>query len=293
MDHAELFVAPLVAFAGCAALYALRARGLARRGRGVPGWRIACFAGGVLVAAAAVTPPFDGLADEHLDAHMAQHVLLTDVAAIAVALGLTGPVLAPLLKHTRLLRSLAHPLVAFALWAGDLALWHVPALYEAAVRHDLLHTLEHALFFWLAVNLWVAVLGPLPKPAWFTTWARLGYVVAAGVVGSALANLFIWSQTAFYPVYGDGVAAQRTGGALMMVSQTVLTLGLIVAFCVRLGREDGERQALLELGLTETRAARAAAAGAGDRLRARLPPGPARAPAAPAQPAQAPGTPRA
>ncbi len=72
---------------------------------------------------------------------------------------------------------LAHPIVALVLWAVDLYAWHVPFFYQAAIKHDLVHALEHACFLWFGALLWLALIGPLPKPAWFAGWGALLYVI--------------------------------------------------------------------------------------------------------------------
>jgi cytochrome c oxidase assembly factor CtaG len=109
-------------------------------------------------------PPIDGLADSVLIAHMLQHIVIGDIAPLLLVLGLPGPVLAPLLRIrvTRPLRRLASPLVALPLWAVDLYVWHLPLLYQWAIRHDLVHALEHACLLWFGTLLWLALLGPLP-----------------------------------------------------------------------------------------------------------------------------------
>ena len=115
-------------------LYARRAQTLARDGRPVETWRQLCFAGGLLLGTAGVVA-LGGVAGEHFAAHMAEHLLLGDLAALLIVLGLTGPVLQPILRHRSLgwLRTIAHPVPALLLWAGNLALWHVAPLHEAAV----------------------------------------------------------------------------------------------------------------------------------------------------------------
>src|SRR3954447_3397379 len=138
---------PLVALAYAAA-YGTRARTLAGRGTPVPRWRIACFASGLVLVVVALTPPVDGAADELLVAHMAQHLLLADLGALALVLGLTGPLIAPVLRIRFFDRArvLAHPVVAAVLWALDLYVWHTPFLYQAALHHDVVHAIEHACF---------------------------------------------------------------------------------------------------------------------------------------------------
>ena len=65
---------------------------------------------------------------------MVEHLLLGDIATLLLVLGLTGPLLQPILaiRVFDRLRILAHPLVAFPLWALNFYVWHIPALYDAA-----------------------------------------------------------------------------------------------------------------------------------------------------------------
>jgi putative membrane protein len=226
------------------------------------------------------------LSDELFAAHMAEHLLIADVGALLLVLGLTGPVLAPVLRIKAFdrLRILAHPLVAFPLWAVDLYLWHVPALHEAAVRHSGVHALQHMSFVFFGANMWMALLGPLPKPSWFGNLARLVYVIAVRLTGAVLGNVFVFGGHVFYGVYAAGERAhgispgadQNAAGAIMMIEGSLLTLGLFAWLFARSAREGEERQALLDLAqargveLTEARAARAVAAGRGAELRRRI-----------------------
>jgi putative membrane protein len=264
--------AVLVAYA---AAYGRRARTLARRGRPVPRWRIACFAAGLLVLGAAVSPPLGTLADERLAAHMAEHLLIADAASLLLVLGLTGPLLAPLLRVPAVdrLRVLTHPLPAFAMWAASLWLWHLPFAYEGALRHESVHALQHACFLLLGANLWMPLFGPFPKPAWFGRAAQLGYVLVVRLCGALLANLFVWSGTVFYGWYGD-LGDQSAAGAVMMAEESVVMVALFGWLAWRWIGDAGERQELAELArarglaLDERRVARAVAAGRGaDRSR--------------------------
>ena len=118
-----------------AAGYAVRARTLARRGDPVAVWRQVSFAVGLAIVVGSLISPLDHLSDELVIAHMVQHLLLGDIAALLVVLGVTGPLLQPLLAMRALswMRVLAHPLVALPLWVATLYLWHIPALYQEAV----------------------------------------------------------------------------------------------------------------------------------------------------------------
>jgi cytochrome c oxidase assembly factor CtaG len=264
--------------------YRGRARTLAAGKRPVPGWRQACFAAGLLVLAVALSPPVGRLSDELLVAHMAEHLLIGDIAALLIVLGLTGPVIAPLLHGwIARLRVLTHPVVAVALWAVNFYAWHLPALYQAALRHEALHALEHATFLGFGIAVWMGLLGPLPKPPWFGNGARLVYIISVRLIGTVLANAMIFGSL-FYPYYRPSdahwhispIADQISAAGLMMVEESLLTIGLFCWLFLKVAREGEERQELLDFAaargvqLDERRAARAVAAGRGEELRERL-----------------------
>lgn len=272
-------------FAALAA-YAVRTRTLARQGRPVPVWRALCFVAGIALVIVALVSPLAHLGEELILAHMAQHVLMADLAALLMVLGLTGPLLQPLLatRIARSLRVLAHPVVAFALWAIDLYVWHLPVLYEAALTSEPVHALQHGSFVFFGFTMWLALLGPLPQPEWFGNGARLLYIVGVRFTGALLGNVFVWSESVFYPDYGTGQAEwdisplqdQGVAGTIMMVESSIVTVVLLGWLFVKAARESEEKQTLLELAsargieLTERRAARAVASGRGEELRRRL-----------------------
>ena len=137
---------------------------------------------------------------------MAEHLLIGDLAALLLVLGFTGPLLAPLLRNRAIgwLRVFTHPVVAVTAWAINFYVWHLPALYQAALRHDAIHALEHATFLGFGIAVWMGLLGPLPKPQWFGNGARLVYIIAVRLIGTVLANAMIFSGTVFYPYYRTG-----------------------------------------------------------------------------------------
>jgi putative membrane protein len=280
---APLQIAPAIV---SAALYARRVRTLAGTPRAVPGLRQASFYSGVALIALVLVSPLATLAEELFWAHMVEHLVIADLGALLLVLGLTGPVLAPILRIGLFdrLRVLAHPLVALPLWAIDLYAWHVPALHEAALHHDGVHALQHLCFIFFGANVWMCLFGPLPQPAWFGTGWKVGYIVAVRLVGAALANAFLFGGDAFYDAYAAGEAAhgispgddQVVAGSIMMVEESLLTIGLFCWLFLRAARENDERQELLDLAaargveLGDERVARAVRAGRGDELRARI-----------------------
>jgi putative membrane protein len=240
--------------------YARRARTLARRGTPVPLWRRLSFAVGLLLAAAALASPLHELGDERLfSAHMAQHILIGDLAALAVVLGLTGPLLRPVLAVHAIsrLRVLLHPLVALPLWTANLLVWHLPPFYEAALRWDAVHALEHVCFFTAGALMWGAVVEVLPGPAWFGTGAKLGYIVAVRMIETVLGNVFFWAGSPVYDTYADapriwGISAsadQGIAGGIMMIAGSIVTIGALAWLFLRLWAEGERRQELIESGV--------------------------------------------
>jgi cytochrome c oxidase assembly factor CtaG len=258
-------------------LYAVRAHRLGEAGRPVPGWRQAAFYSGLVLIVLALTTLGD-LAGDSFAWHMAEHLLIGDFGTLLLVLGLTGPILAPVLRIRWLapLRAFGHPGVALPLWALDLYLWHLPALHQAAVRHADVHALQHMLFIACGVAMWMPLFGPLPTPAWFGNLAKLVYIVLVRLLGAVLGNVLVFDSAVLYPVYGEPVSDQSTAGAIMMVESSLLTLGLFCWLFLKAMREAEERQELIELAaargvaVTDERVARAVTAGRGAELRRRI-----------------------
>jgi putative membrane protein len=276
----------LLGLAVLALAYARRARALAGHGRPVPAWRMACFCAGLALIVVGLASPLAHMGEELLLAHMAQHLLIGDLAALLIVLGLTGPLLQPLLRVRVIgwLRGLAHPLVALPLWIASLYLWHLPVLYQGALTNEPLHALQHLCFFGFGVLMWMPLVGPLPVPSWFSLPAKLGYVVVVRLAGTVLGNIFMWSDTALYPDYAPSEADfgispltdQGIAGVIMIAEGGLVTLGVLCWLFLLWAKQDSERQRLLDLAdragvaLDPARAGRAVAAGEGARLEERL-----------------------
>ncbi|HEY5942864.1 MAG TPA: cytochrome c oxidase assembly protein [Solirubrobacterales bacterium] len=288
LAHVEAVFAPLelLPLLVAAVLYAKRSLTLAERGRPVPLWRQLCFATGLLTITVATVSPVSHIAEELVIAHMIEHLMLGDVATLLLVLGLTGPLLQPILAIPVFdrLRILTHPLVAFPLWALNFYFWHIPALYDAAYGGAFLHLVEHSSFIFFGCLMWMPIFGPLPKPSWFNAAWKVGYVIAVRFAGAILGNVLMWSGTVLYPKYAAGeaywkispLADQSTAGVVMMVEGTFLGLGLLAWVFFEVSREGIEKQRLLDLALEqgveldEARAQRAVAAGQAERLERQL-----------------------
>lgn len=263
-DPLELSVLALVG-----ALYWRRARTLSRRGRPAPRLRLAAFAAGLLTLFFALESPIDTIGEERLfSVHMLQHLLLGDVAALLLVLGLDGRLLRPLLRVRLVhrLRVLAHPLVALPLWAANFVVWHLPVLFDAALRNDAIHALQHSLFVALGMLMWAALVEPLPGPAWFTAPWKIPYVLGMWLVMLVLSQVFIWSNHVYYAPYAHDatlwglshLADQKAGGGVMLVESAFTMLPALVWVLLRVLRESEARQRLVDAGVAPSVAARAA-----------------------------------
>ncbi len=266
--------------------YFVRVGQLRERGRQPSFARQACFAGGIALIVLATVGPMDELADNFVFGHMVQHTILFDEAALLLAIGLTGPVLVPLLTKPgiRRLQVLLHPVVAVGIWLLVMYGWHLPPSYQLATEYEGVHLLEHACFISAGTVMWLALLGPFPKPEWFGNGAKAIYVGVIHFSTMGLANILMWSGAVLYPFYVasdhahglDPLGDQAISGIVLMVQSGAVMLGALAWLILRWSREDTERQELIDLAydrgvaLDPRRAGRAVAAGRGGELRRRL-----------------------
>jgi putative membrane protein len=258
-------------------LYFRRAQTLAARGHPVASWRLWSFGTGLALTFIALASPIDAVGEQQsFSVHMIQHLLLGDLAPLAIVLGLTGPLLRPVLSFHWIeqLRVLAHPLVALPLWAVDLGAWHLPVLYQAAIHHSGVHALEHLMFFTFGALMWAPLVEVLPGPVWFGTGAKIGYVLVVRLYETVLANVFGWAGRVFYPYYSgrprlfglSALADQGVAGGVMLVEGSIVTVLLLAWLFLRLGKEGELRQRLIEEGLDPASVARAVRYGRGKEL---------------------------
>jgi putative membrane protein len=173
---------------------------------------------GAATIVAAQAAPLDG----RFSTHMLQHLLIGDLGPLLIALGLDRS------------RLRVPALVALPLWAAALVCWHVTPLYDAALRHEPVHLLQHVTFLVAGLAVWLVLLCG-PAAPW-----KLAYVLAMWLVSMGLSQFFLWSGRAYYAGYS--VDDQRVGGGVMLLEGSVVMLGVIVWLLLELFR-DPEPQA--------------------------------------------------
>lgn len=191
--------------------------------------KIAAFVGALLVLFGALNGPLHNLSDAYLfSAHMAQHLLLTLVFPPLLLYG-TPPWVARALLRPRwvmaLGRVVTRPLLAAALFTAPIVLWHVPALYEAALRNHNVHILQHLVFISTAVLMWWPILSPVPELPRLPYLLQMLYLFLLGIPMSITGALITLSDTVLYPFYAAAprvwdvspIDDQKIGGLLMWV----------------------------------------------------------------------------
>ena len=190
----------------------------------------------VLVAAALLSPLSTISLHYLLSAHLLQNVILAEWAP-ALLVGGLAPALAARLGEIGAIRVLTHPFVALPLWAATYAVWHVPAVYDAALRNHGLLALEHVSYLATGCLLWWPVVQHAPHAL---HWGqRAAYVFGAFLLASPISLLLTLLPDPIYAFYEEapriwGVSPltdQQIAGVIMSGSEAIVFFAAF-AFCV-------------------------------------------------------------
>lgn len=230
------------------------------------GWRLAAYLGGLAALALALLSAIDALQPLLFSIHMVQHELLMMVAPPllwlanpfpivlwGVPTGLrrtVGRLLTREAPFRRGLRRLTAPWVAWALYVATIWLWHSPTAYDAALRYELIHDVEHLSFFWTAFLFWWHVIGAAPRIHGRLGYGlRMGYVLAALAQNEILAVAIALASSPWYTYYTTvprlwGLSAlddQRLGGAIMWIPGGMMyALTAVILLARLLGAEENK-----------------------------------------------------
>jgi len=198
-------------------------------------WRVACFAAAVVLLAAVTITPIETIALNYLlSVHLIQNVVLAEWAPLLAVLGIP-PLLAAAAPQVP-------ALPALVLWVVNYGVWHLPWLYDAALRHphSLLH-LEHALYFITGVLLWWPV---VHEP--LTSGLKAAYLFAAFLLASPIGLVLALVPEPIYDFYAEGpglwglspILDQQIAGVSMAAAEAVVFFAAFAFFFVRFFAEQ-------------------------------------------------------
>lgn len=250
-----------VLLAGWGYLVLVRSVDRAHPSNPVPGKRLWCWMAGLLVLLVATQSVIGAYDTTLFTVHMAQHLLLTMVAAPLLLLGapvtlllraasseVRRDVILPVL-HSRLVRALSHPAVAWTQFAVVMWASHFSGLFDAALEDPLVHVFEHALYLASALLFWWPVIGVDPAPRRLSHPIRLGYLLV-GMPFSSFLGLAIFSASSV--LYEHYATLQRTwgqsaledqawaGGIMWAGGDMVFLVATVLAMVAWLRAEDAE-----------------------------------------------------
>jgi putative membrane protein len=263
-------IALLVASAGLYAIGVGRLWEGSDIGSGVQIWRVAAFAAGWVALVIALVSPLHALGSALFSAHMTQHEILISIAAPLLILG--RPVVPFLWAFPKGFRHalgnlarvpeihgvwslLTTPSVAFGLHATSLWLWHLPGAYQASLRSDVVHSLQHATFFSTALLFWWTILGA--SRSGLARGRAVLYLFLTALQTGALGALLTFAPSLWYPAYATTTSSwglsplddQQLGGLIMWIPGSVAYLIAALALVAQWLRES-ERRSLRRWTLT-------------------------------------------
>jgi putative membrane protein len=196
------------------------------------------FLGGIAVIFVALQSPIDTFADNAFWVHMIQHLLLILAAPPLLLLGTPAALLRPLVRRPAglaIMRLLTNPGFAWLISTGVFLLWHIPALYNAAVLDKQVHALEHLAFLLTAILFWWPIYSPLPELPRLSRANQVLYLLLSCQPNVVLGAVLVFGNHAYYGVYAGAIRLgsitpltdQQIGGAIMWVPGNLVFLAII------------------------------------------------------------------
>jgi putative membrane protein len=247
----------LIALAGYLGVYVARWRTSRREGgaRAASGWRLASWCGGVAALFVALISPVDVLGEQLASMHMVQHLLIADVAAILLTLGLTRHILRPATRRIHRIERAAGPFASpwfgVVAYVGAMWLWHVPALYDAALEHPFVHTLEHLSFGAAGLLYWWHLLSPIRSRLRLGGMGPIAYMASTKLLVGFLGILLAFAPDLIYDAYDHpgtrwGMSAlddQHVAGLIMALEQSIV-MGVALAWLFARMLSESEEEEL-------------------------------------------------
>jgi len=228
--------------------------GPARRrfGLGPPARRseVLAFSAGIGVMLVSLNGPIHDLSDYYLFLiHMAQHLLLTLLLPPLLIYGTPPWLLRPLLRNPGVLavaRGLTHPVVAGLLFSTVVAAWHTVPAYDLMMRNHEVHISTHLMFMVVAVLMWWPAMSRMPELPPLSLGARMLYLFLVSLPMQAVAAIITFADAPLYTWYVSAprtwglspLEDQKLGGLLMWVPGNLWMFGAIALLFFRWAREE-------------------------------------------------------
>jgi putative membrane protein len=246
---------PVVAISVAGVAYAWRWIDVRREeeARGASVWRLLSFMAGLALIAAALISPIDALAEQLFVMHMVQHIILLDLSAVLLICGLTKVILRPVTRRLQALEHaagpLAHPAFAVGFYIAVMWAWHIPTLYDAALRNQSVHAIEHVMLATAGILYWWHLFSPIRQRQRLGGLGPVVYMASTKLLVGMLGIVIIFAPHVLYPFYAHeprtwGLSAhtdQQVAGAVMALEQSIV-MGIALAYLFIQALTESERE---------------------------------------------------
>ncbi len=233
----------LIALAAYVVIYVQRWRVSRREGgaRAAPYSKLVLWITGIVLLFVALISPVDRLGEQFASFHMVQHLLLADLVPICLTVALTKHILRPVTRRIQWIERksgpFGHPAFGVIAYAVGMWVWHIPSMYEAALRHSFIHVLEHLTFAAVGLLYWWHLLSPIRSRMRLEGLGPVLYMASTKIAVGLLGIVLAFAPHVLFDFYETGgtrwgltaIDDQHVAGVLMALEQS-LVMGVALAY---------------------------------------------------------------